>query len=84
MNSTFKAGTLAARAIPSPLNSYEQALMFEYADLISLSDAELFVERQWALHKLLGIGERDLTARDWLLERVRRISAELRKRQKAR
>jgi len=66
--------------VPNPLQSQEQADRFEHRDLVALSDFRLWQERRQAVRALETIDERNESARDWWIERLRQIEAEQRTR----
>jgi hypothetical protein len=66
--------------IPDPLESFEQAVRFEHHDLPHLEHFALWQARRQAVRALETIDERDESAQDWFIERLRRIAAEQRRR----
>jgi len=66
--------------VPDPSDSYEEWLRFLHEDLAALDDFQLWQARREAVRALETIDERDESARDWWIERLRRIDAEHRTR----
>jgi hypothetical protein len=66
--------------IPNPLESLEESDRFEHYDLAALDDFRLWQARRQAVRVLETIDERNESARDWWIERLRRIAAEQRSR----
>jgi hypothetical protein len=66
--------------IPNPLESQEESERFEHQDLARLDDFPLWQARRQAVRALETMDEKNESARDWWIERLRRIDAEERSR----